>query len=135
MDIVPSYVDHLLSYIDTKEIAPLNIVANPGNGGAGPIVKELAKHLPCHFTYLNDTPDGHFPNGVPIRSLLKTVMPPATLSAGKEPILALPGTGILTAASSLMKMDASSKGIILSVFLPLTSSRSIPVPRSSLTRA
>lgn len=31
----------------------------------GPIVKELAKHLPCHFTYLNDTPDGHFPNGVP----------------------------------------------------------------------
>lgn len=65
VDIVPSYVDHLLSYIDTKEIAPLNIVANPGNGGAGPIVKELAKHLPCHFTYLNDTPDGHFPNGVP----------------------------------------------------------------------
>lgn len=40
-------------------------MANPGNGGAGPIVKELAKHLPCHFTYLNDTPDGHFPNGVP----------------------------------------------------------------------
>lgn len=29
VDIVPSYVDHLLSYIDTKEIAPLNIVANP----------------------------------------------------------------------------------------------------------
>ena len=52
VDIVPSYVDHLLSYIDTKEIAPLNIVANPGNGGAGPIVKELAKHLPVTLRIL-----------------------------------------------------------------------------------
>lgn len=65
VDIVPSYVDHLLSYINVKSLLPLKIVANPGNGGAGPIVKELAKHLPCQFIMINDTPDGTFPNGVP----------------------------------------------------------------------
>ena len=65
VNIVPSYVDHLLSYIDVNKIQPLKIVANPGNGGAGPIVKELAKHLPCRFVYVNDEPDGNFPNGVP----------------------------------------------------------------------
>jgi phosphomannomutase len=65
IDIVPDYISHLLTYIDVESVKPLNIVANPGNGGAGPIVKELAKHLPCHFTYINDEPDGHFPNGVP----------------------------------------------------------------------
>ena len=65
VDIVPSYVEHLLSYINVKSLLPLKIVANPGNGGAGPIVKELAKHLPCQFILINDTPDGNFPNGVP----------------------------------------------------------------------
>ena len=65
VNIVPSYVEHLLSYIDVAKIQPLKIVANPGNGGAGPIVKELAKHLPCQFVYVNDEPDGNFPNGVP----------------------------------------------------------------------
>ncbi len=65
VNIVPSYVEHLLSYIDVSKIQPLKIVANPGNGGAGPIVKELAKHLPCNFVYVNDEPDGNFPNGVP----------------------------------------------------------------------
>ena len=54
VDIVPSYVDHLLSYINVKTLLPLRIVANPGNGGAGPIVKELAKHLPCQFILIND---------------------------------------------------------------------------------
>nr|WP_274708240.1 hypothetical protein [Acidaminococcus hominis] len=62
---MPSYVDHLLTYIDSSRLLPLKIVANPGNGGAGPVVKELAKHLPCRFVMINDTPDGNFPNGVP----------------------------------------------------------------------
>ena len=65
INIVPSYVEHLLSYINVKSLLPLKIVANPGNGGAGPIVRELAKHLPCQFFMINETPDGNFPNGVP----------------------------------------------------------------------
>ena len=59
------FVDHLLGYIDTNKLSPLKIVVDPGNGGAGIAVKELAPHLPFELIYLNDTPDGDFPNGVP----------------------------------------------------------------------
>ncbi len=70
MDIMPAYIEHLLSYVDATALKPMKIVANPGNGGAGPVVKELAKHLPFEFITLNDTPDGSFPNGVPNPLLL-----------------------------------------------------------------
>ena len=60
MDIMPAYIEHLLTYVDTSVLKPMKIVANPGNGGAGPILKELAKHLPFEFITLNETPDGTF---------------------------------------------------------------------------
>ena len=65
VDIVPAYIEHLLSYLDKSALKPMKIVANPGNGGAGPIMKELAKHLPFEFISIFDEPDGSFPNGVP----------------------------------------------------------------------
>ena len=64
-DIMPEYIEHLLGYIDIKALKPLKIVANPGNGGAGPVLNELAKYLPFEFIKINETPDGTFPNGVP----------------------------------------------------------------------
>ena len=65
VDIVPAYIEHLLTYVDKSALKPMKIVANPGNGGAGPIMKELAKHLPFEFISIFDEPDGSFPNGVP----------------------------------------------------------------------
>ena len=65
VDIVPAYIEHLLTYVDKSALKPIKIVANPGNGGAGPIMKELAKHLPFEFVSIFDEPDGSFPNGVP----------------------------------------------------------------------
>ena len=65
VDIMPAYVEHLLSFIDSTTLRPLRIVANPGNGVAGPIVKELAKHLPLEFIYTQAEPDGSFPMGIP----------------------------------------------------------------------
>ena len=65
VDIVPAYIEHLLTYVDESALKPMKIVANPGNGGAGPIMKELAKHLPFEFVSIFDEPDGSFPNGVP----------------------------------------------------------------------
>ena len=62
---VPASIQHSLTYAPLKALKPMKIVANPGNGGAGPILKELAKHLPFECITLNDTPDGSFPNGVP----------------------------------------------------------------------
>ena len=66
-----SYIEHLLSYVELSAVQPLKIVANPGNGGAGPVMTELEKHLPFEFIYLNETPDGDFPNGVPNPLLLE----------------------------------------------------------------
>lgn len=65
VDIVPAYIEHLLTYVDKSALKPMKIVANPGNGGAGPILKELAKHLPFEIISILDEPDGSFPNGVP----------------------------------------------------------------------
>jgi len=65
VDIKPDYVAHLLSYVDRAELAPLKIVVNAGNGGAGPIIDLLEPHLPFEFVKIFHEPDGKFPNGVP----------------------------------------------------------------------
>lgn len=59
------FIEHLLSYIDVKELAPLTIVANAGNGCAWLPIQEIAPHLPCKIIGVNKEPDGTFPNGVP----------------------------------------------------------------------
>lgn len=65
VDIVESYIKHLLSYIDIASLKPLKVVVNSGNGCAGPVLDQLAKHLPFEFIKVNHTPDGTFPNGIP----------------------------------------------------------------------
>lgn len=60
-----AYIQHLLGYIDTERLAPLKIVVNAGNGGAGLVIDELEKHLPFTFVKVHHEPDGHFPNGIP----------------------------------------------------------------------
>ncbi len=59
------YIAHLLKYADRNQLKPLKIVVNPGNGGAGMIVKWLERRLPFQFIYINEEPDGDFPHGVP----------------------------------------------------------------------
>jgi phosphomannomutase len=59
------YVEHLLKYVDLENIKKLKIAADPGNGCAGIVMKELEKYLPYEFVRLNYTPDGTFPNGIP----------------------------------------------------------------------
>lgn len=60
-----TYINHLLTYIDLKKLAPLKIVVNPGNGTAGAVIRALENHLPFEFIFLNETPDASFPKGVP----------------------------------------------------------------------
>ena len=59
------YIQALLGYVDLDKLKPLKIVANPGNGGAGPIIDLLEEHLPFEFVRINFEPDGTFPNGIP----------------------------------------------------------------------
>lgn len=59
------YLEHLLSFLDIGTLKPLKIVANPGNGGAGLVMKALAERLPIDLIEVFFEPDGDFPNGVP----------------------------------------------------------------------
>jgi len=75
IDIRPSYVEHLLTYVDRAALRPLKIVVNAGNGGAGVVVDALAPHLPFEFVRVHHEPDGHFPNGVPNPLLVENRAP------------------------------------------------------------
>ncbi|CAI8863963.1 phosphohexomutase domain-containing protein [Pseudomonas donghuensis] len=60
-----AYLRHLLGYVNTAELKPLKILANPGNGAAGPVIEALEAALPFEWVVINAQPDGHFPQGVP----------------------------------------------------------------------
>ncbi|WP_274380596.1 phosphomannomutase [Dyella telluris] len=60
-----AYIAHLLTYVDAASLKPLRIVTNPGNGGAGLVIDELASHLPFEFLRIQHEPNGHFPHGIP----------------------------------------------------------------------
>lgn len=57
-----AYVRHLLSFIDVKRLKPLKVVVDAGNGMAGLMVPEVAKHLPIEIIPLYFELDGRFPN-------------------------------------------------------------------------
>ncbi len=64
-DIQAEFVAYLLDKFDVAAFKPLKVVANGGNGCAGPVVRALAAALPCEFIHVFDEPDGNFPNGIP----------------------------------------------------------------------
>lgn len=67
----PEYVRWLLDYsgasgaLPAPGRRPLRLVADAGNGCAGPVLEELARRLPFEFVRLHMEPDGTFPHGVP----------------------------------------------------------------------
>ncbi|MBB3323113.1 phosphomannomutase CpsG [Atlantibacter sp. RC6] len=70
IDIRAAYLDHLLTYVDVKNFQPRTLVINSGNGAAGPVIDALearlqALNIPLRFVKVHNTPDGHFPNGIP----------------------------------------------------------------------
>src|SRR5690625_7947805 len=63
--VTDGYLSRMLSFVDTGKIKPATVVVNAGNGCAGPVFDQLAKHLPLEIVRLHHQPDGRFPNGVP----------------------------------------------------------------------
>jgi len=59
------YIDHLLGYVDLKQLKSFKIVTNAGNGCAGPVLDLLEKRLPYTMIKLLNQPDGNFPEGIP----------------------------------------------------------------------
>ena len=65
LDSRPTFIEHLLTYINVDKLKPLKIAVDAGNGGAGIVIDALEKHLPFEFIKVNHQPNGHFPNGIP----------------------------------------------------------------------
>lgn len=64
-DVWDGYVERVLRFVAGRELAPLKIVVDAGNGAAGPTVDRLAERLPFELIRLRWEPDGTFPQGVP----------------------------------------------------------------------
>lgn len=68
--ILKPYVEHLISYINTKAIKPLKLLVNAGNGAAGHVIDALeasfkSLNVPIELIKVYHEPDGNFPNGIP----------------------------------------------------------------------
>lgn len=61
VDLMPKYINHVLSFIDVKKIKPFKVVVDAGNGMAGKVTPLLAPHLPIEIVPLNFELDGNFP--------------------------------------------------------------------------
>lgn len=64
-DILNEYVKHILSFIEINKIKPFKVVVDAGNGMAGKVFPEIAKHLPIKVIPLYFELDGTFPNHIP----------------------------------------------------------------------
>jgi phosphomannomutase len=69
-DISEAYTVHLLTYIQPRNISPLKLVVNAGNGAAGPALDAIEAafkvlNVPVTFIKVHHEPDGNFPNGIP----------------------------------------------------------------------
>ncbi|MEL6582745.1 MAG: phosphomannomutase [Pseudomonadota bacterium] len=65
-----AYVAQVLSFVSPASLGPLKIVANAGNGAAGPTFDAIAEALAAagaqlEIVRVHHTPDGSFPNGIP----------------------------------------------------------------------
>ncbi|HVG70410.1 MAG TPA: phosphomannomutase/phosphoglucomutase [Vicinamibacterales bacterium] len=61
-DVLPRYVEKVLSFIDVKAIKPFTVVLDAGSGMGGLVAPRLFDRLPCKVTKLCFEIDGTFPN-------------------------------------------------------------------------
>lgn len=63
-DLAEDWITHVLSFIDTKNLKPLNIAVDAGNGMAGKIFPELEPYVPFQVEEMYFELDGTFPNHI-----------------------------------------------------------------------
>src|SRR6188474_2607736 len=61
-DVLPGYVEKVMSFIDPSVIKPFNVVLDAGSGMAGRVAPLLFERLPCRTTRLCFEVDGTFPH-------------------------------------------------------------------------
>jgi phosphomannomutase len=65
IDVYPDFHRHMLGIVDPEAIGPLTILADGGNGMAGPMVGPLLEKLDLKVTTTYWEPDGNFPDREP----------------------------------------------------------------------
>jgi phosphomannomutase len=65
VDVYPDFHRHMLGIVEPDAIGPLKILADGGNGMAGPMVGPLLEKLNLEVTTTYWTPDGNFPDREP----------------------------------------------------------------------
>lgn len=68
-EILADYAKHCLSFIDSKTIKPMKIVASANFGMAGVAVNKILEFLPIEIVPLDFEPNGNFPKGRPDPSI------------------------------------------------------------------
>ena len=61
-DLLPEFVDHVHSFVDTEILAPLRVAVDTANGIGGLVVPAVLEGLPFHCSFLYLELDGTFPN-------------------------------------------------------------------------
>jgi phosphomannomutase len=61
-DVLPRYVEKVMSFIDPSIVKPFKVVLDAGSGMAGLVAPKLFERLPCQVTTLCFEIDGTFPN-------------------------------------------------------------------------
>jgi phosphomannomutase len=61
-DLLPAYVEHVLSFVDVPAMRPLTVVADTANGMGGLVVPPVMARLPVTLHHLFPDLDGTFPN-------------------------------------------------------------------------
>lgn len=61
-DLVEEYINHVLSFVDAAQMAPLTVVADAANGMAGLVLPAIFDRLPAKLVGLYLDLDGTFPN-------------------------------------------------------------------------
>jgi phosphomannomutase len=69
-NVLPEFIEHLITYIDPAKIRPLKLVVNAGNGAAGHVIDAIeekfkALNIPVELIKIHHEADGTFPNGIP----------------------------------------------------------------------
>lgn len=69
-DVLPAFVEHLMTYVNLQKLRPLKLVVNAGNGAAGHVIDAIEqvfkqRQIPVTFIKVHHEADGSFPNGIP----------------------------------------------------------------------
>jgi len=107
-DLLPSYVEHVLSFVDVERIRPLTVVIDTANGMGGLVAPAVLERLPVRLHHLFPEIDGTFPNhpADPIDPANQQDLKTAVLERGADIGLAFDGD-----ADRVFLVDERAEGV------------------------